>query len=80
MLKTALYRLDIGFDLRVEVAALAFENEFYCFADVELGLFAEAFIEEQSVLLAGVEEFADGFDLYFFPDGGYLFWSQAFDL
>ena len=79
-LKTAVDRLYVGFNLGVEVAALVFEEEFYGVADVLLGLFAEAFIEEQSVLLAGVEEFADRFDLYFFPDGRYFFWSESFDL
>ena len=80
MLKTAVQALDIGFYFCVEVAALVFEEKFYGFEDIVLGLFAEAFIEEQSVLLAGVEELADGFDLYFFPDGRDLFWSEAFDL
>ena len=45
-----------------------------------LGLFAKPFIEEKPVFLAGIEEFADGFDLHFLPDGGDFLWAEAFDL
>src|ERR1700677_4319826 len=70
----------IRFDVGIKVASDVAKAEFDGFADTRLGLFAETFIKEQPVLVAGVEEFADGFDLHFLPDGGDLLWAQAFYL
>ena len=43
-----------------------------------LRFLAKTFVEQEPVLLAGIEELANGFHLHLFPDGGDLFGAEAF--
>ena len=72
-------RCCVRFYFCVEVRALVFEKEFNRVVDALLCFFAEAFEEEETVFLAGVEELAEGFYFHFFPDRGDFFGAESFD-
>ena len=68
------------FQFCVEESILVPEQELDRLPDILLGLGAEALIQEQPVLLTGVEEFTNAFNAHLFPDRGDLLRTQTFDL
>ena len=69
-----------GLGLLIKKKALLAQEEVDGLTNVLLCFFAEPFVQGKSILVAGIQQFAQGFNLHLLPDDVYFFGPDSLDL